>query len=361
MSGGMSMRVRTPGMLATVQDLGRRGGGDGAGGASVSGAADAWSLRVGNRLVGNADGAAGIEMTLVGGTLEFTRATAVVLAGAACDAWLERRDGTRTRLAVWSPVSVLPGDAVSVGAIGGAIGGAGAGGGGCRVYVCVMGGVRVPLVLGSAATQVGVMVGSEWVGGVGGIGGTGAPLRSGDVVECGPRDGARAARLMTAGLRARCEEWIGRRVLRVTRGPQWEAMSAAAREGLGARRRVQAGCDRRGVRVTPGFEMEAGGGGGGGAGVLATQPTAWGFVQAPGRGEAIVLGPDGPPTGGYAVVACVAEVDMGALGQVRPGDEIALEVVEVERARELLAEAWGAVDEELPRVDGEGWRGGGWW
>src|SRR5260370_3438128 len=77
---GMNLiQVQEPGLFTTVQDLGREGFGPM--GVSASGAADAISLRLGNRLVGNAEGAAGLEMTLLGGTFVFPEAALLVLTG----------------------------------------------------------------------------------------------------------------------------------------------------------------------------------------------------------------------------------------------------------------------------------------
>jgi len=79
--------VREPGLFTTVQDLGRQGFGPM--GVSPSGAADAVSLRVGNRLVGNAEGAAGLEMTLLGGTFAFPDGAVLALAGSDFGATLD--------------------------------------------------------------------------------------------------------------------------------------------------------------------------------------------------------------------------------------------------------------------------------
>ena len=335
----MSLTIRNPGMLATVQDLGR----DGVGslGVSRSGAADPLSLRVGNRLLANADHAAAIELTLVGGSFEFTRAVPIVLAGARCDAHVQRHDGSRTPVHMWTPMNAWPGDVLNVGAVGGP-------GEGCRAYLCVMGGVDTPRIMGSRATQVGSMMsGGEWAGGVGGLAdvtgaASGAPLRPGDQLAFGTREADAKARLIPASLRARCQEAIARRVIRVTHGPQWDLLSPAARAAMTTPRRVLDRFDRRGVRLAPGIAFDAG------ANALPTQPADVGFIQAPGDGELIVLGPDGPPTGGYPVVACVASVDLSAVGQLRPRDTVRFEVVDVSRARELLGELWRDVDRELP-------------
>ncbi len=74
-----TIEVQAPGLLTTVQDLGREGFGPM--GVSPSGAADAVSLRLGNRLAGNAEGAAALEMTLVGGAFQFPQGTVIALSG----------------------------------------------------------------------------------------------------------------------------------------------------------------------------------------------------------------------------------------------------------------------------------------
>ena len=81
------IEVQAPGLLTTVQDLGREGFGPL--GVSPSGAADAISLRIGNRLVGNAEGAAALEMTLLGGTFNFPEGAVLALAGSDFGATLD--------------------------------------------------------------------------------------------------------------------------------------------------------------------------------------------------------------------------------------------------------------------------------
>src|ERR1700687_5444430 len=81
------IQVLTAGLLTTVQDLGREG--HGPMGVSASGAADAVSLRVGNRVVGNAQGAAGLELTLLGGTFVFPDGATIALTGSDFGATLD--------------------------------------------------------------------------------------------------------------------------------------------------------------------------------------------------------------------------------------------------------------------------------
>src|SRR5712692_2595449 len=96
------IQVQSPGLLTTVQDLGREGYGPM--GVSPSGAADPISLRLGNRLVGNADGAAGLEMTLLGGTFVFPEGATLALTGSDFGATL---DGAPVEL--WTSVEASPG------------------------------------------------------------------------------------------------------------------------------------------------------------------------------------------------------------------------------------------------------------
>jgi len=141
----MSVVVVEPGFLTTVQDLGRPG--HAALGVSAAGAADPIALRCGNRLVGNDPGAPALEMTLVGATLRFERATWIATTGA-------------TGSADWKARRVGDGETVACGPCRG----------GARAYLCVRGGIDVPRVLGSASTHLATRLG----------GFAGRALRAGD-------------------------------------------------------------------------------------------------------------------------------------------------------------------------------------
>ena len=157
------IQVQTPGLLTTVQDLGREGFGPI--GVSPSGAGDPISLRVGNGLVGNAERAAGLEMTLLGGTFLFPEGAILALAGSDFGATL---DGATVDL--WTPVEVQPGATLRVGPTRS----------GARCYLCVQGGIDVTPFLGSASTHI--------LSGLGGF--EGRPLRKGDVLHIGRDDQA---------------------------------------------------------------------------------------------------------------------------------------------------------------------------
>src|SRR5580692_9523345 len=155
--------VREPGLFTTVQDLGRQGFGPM--GVSPSGAADAVSLRVGNRLVGNAEGAAGLEMTLLGGAFEFPDGAVLALTGSDFGATL---DGVPVE--TWRSFEVRPGQTLRLGPTRS----------GARCYLCVLGGIGVKDFLGSASTHL-----------LSGLGGhEGRALRKGDVLQIGEAKGS---------------------------------------------------------------------------------------------------------------------------------------------------------------------------
>jgi biotin-dependent carboxylase-like uncharacterized protein len=282
------IRVASPGLLTTVQDLGRPGYAHL--GISASGAADALSLRVGNLLVGNAEGAAALEMTLLGGTFEFSRAATVALTGAEFAAgcpW-------------WTAFEVPAGCALRIGPTRA----------GARCYLSVRGGLDIPLVLGSASTHV--------LTGLGGF--QGRALRKGDVLRVGNvilRPPRRGSVLFE----------IPRDVLRVTDGPQRGWFGA----GLGgAVYRVAEESNRMGLRLTgPPLECSR---------QLLTEGVSLGAIQVPPGGQPILTFVEHQTTGGYPKIANVITADLPAAGQLRPRDELRFERIEIPRALELLRE-----------------------
>ena len=153
MNGRNRLHVSQPGFLTTVQDLGRYHYAHL--GIAPGGAADALSLRIGNLLAGNEENAPALEMTLVGGTFEFESAATVVLTGSDFGA----------SIPLYTPTEIPAGGEVRCGPTRS----------GARCYLCVRGGIEVPLVLGSASTLV--------LAGLGGF--EGRPLKKGDVLAVG--------------------------------------------------------------------------------------------------------------------------------------------------------------------------------
>jgi antagonist of KipI len=296
------IRVLSSGLLTTVQDPGRPG--FGALGVPPGGAADAHALRLGNLLLGNDEGAAALEVTLVGPELFFEGEALVALAGAPFAATVEWEV-----VPVWSAMRVRAGSRLTLGR---AVSGA-------RGYLCVRGGIEVPRVLGSRSTDVAT--------GFGGF--DGRVLAAGDLLAFGKAGDAPRGRRVDA-VAAR---WTGaRRLLRVTSGPQAEWFAPEALAAFTARPfRVSASSSRTGVRlegeplVAPGRS-------------LVTEGVVAGAVQVPAGGLPIVLLVEHPSTGGYPKIANVISADLSALAQLRPGDAVRFELVSFEEARRLLLE-----------------------
>jgi antagonist of KipI len=304
MSQGLAtIQVQVPGLLTTVQDLGREGFGPM--GVSASGAADAISLRIGNRLVGNAEGAAGLEMTLLGGTFMFPDGAVLALTGSDFGATL---DDAPVKL--WTPVESRRGQILRLGPTRS----------GARCYLCVQGGIEVTPFLGSASTHL--------LSGLGGY--EGRALRKGDVLKIGEAIGLYRKRAVAAKALERVSP---RKVLRVTAGPQSDWFPEPTQQILYASTyRIAEESNRMGLRLEGAAVPEGSGG------KMITEGVSIGAVQIPSGGLPIILFVEQQTTGGYAKIANVISADLSSLGQLRPRDEIRFERVGWETARALLVE-----------------------
>ncbi len=290
------MEVVDPGPLTSVQDArGRRAWRHL--GVPVGGAADAWSARLANLLVGNAEDAALIEMTLSGSTLRFG-ATATIAVTGGLSATV---DGV--------PVAGASARRVTAGSMLRVTAGPGA-----RGYLAVAGGIDVDAVLGSRSTDVRSGFGGH----------EGRALRTGD-------------RLATAAATGRPMRWLGRReaadVLRVLPGPHADDLGLVGRAFS-----VGAEADRTGIRLRERV---------GGGGEAPSMGMPIGAVQVPPDGRPIVMLADRPVTGGYRVPAVVIGADMGAVAQLRPNDTVRFIPVTMEEA----VDAWRRAEMELAALE----------
>jgi antagonist of KipI len=276
------IRVISPGLLTTVQDLGRPGYAHL--GISASGAADALSLRAGNLLAGNAEGAAALEMTLAGGTFEFESGAVVALT---CGDF-------QANIPMWTAVEVKAGDRVRCGHARS----------GARCYLCVNGGIEVPPVLGSASTHL--------LTGLGGL--EGRALKRGDILISRPS---------TSGWgRRSCLPLAPSPTIRVTSPTSAQALCRAAWE-------VQPDSDRMGLRLR-GPTLD------GHTGQMLTEGVPLGAIQVPPDGQPIILFVEHQTTGGYPKIANVISADFHATGQLRPRDPVVFEQISIDAALTLL-------------------------
>jgi antagonist of KipI len=298
-----SLVVEAPGLLTSVQDLGRVG--YGALGVSPSGAADPVALRLGNLLVGNEPAAAALEMTLVGGSFLFPEGAVIALAGADFGATLNGQP-----LEMWTPHAVHPGVRLTVGPTRDY----------ARCYLAVAGGLQVQPVLGSTSTHL--------LSGLGGF--KGRALRKGDVLQLGqPEKKIHKRKISQAALLY----LRPRKRLRVTPGPQSERFPEQARRLLfQSVFRVSEESDRLGLRLQgPSLATN-------GAGEMITEGVTLGAVQVTPSGQAIILFVEQQTTGGYPKIANVIGVDLHRLGQLRPRVEIRFEQTSLGVARSLWME-----------------------
>jgi antagonist of KipI len=293
--------VETPGLFTTVQDLGREGFGPI--GVSSSGAADAVSLRIGNRLAGNPEGSAALEMTLVGGAFTFERAAVIAVTGADFGPSL---DGVA--LPTWASIEIPEGETVRFGASRS----------GARAYLCIHGGIALEPFLGSASTHA--------LSGLGGF--EGRALRKGDRVELGAANSLyRKSVLSPKAL----EILRPRKVIRVTEGPQSDWFAESSWKTLcGNAFRVTEQSNRMGIRLEgPPISLDS-------SREMITEGVSLGAIQVPPSGQPIILFVEQQTTGGYPKIANVISADLHSLGQLRPRDEIRFERIEMSEARSLL-------------------------
>ena len=304
-----TLRVEKPGMLTTVQDMGRQGFGPL--GVSPSGAADALSLELGNRLVGNPPGAAALELTLVGGRFVFPDGARIALAGSDFGATLGGQ-----ALPNWLARTAPPGSPLELGATRG----------GARCYLCVAGGVRVSSVMGSASTHL--------LSALGGF--EGRALRKGDTIEIAPSSLGAGRRQLSGGALAALApdafEAPGKpKTLRVTDGPQSEQFSPRAWSAfLENAYAVTEESNRMGLRLSgPSIAARV-------PGEMISEGVSLGAIQITPGGQPIVLFVEQQTTGGYPKIANVIGADLFRLGQLRPRDQVRFERVPLEEALRLL-------------------------
>ena len=295
------IQVQAPGLLTTVQDLGRESFGPL--GVSPSGAADAISLRLGNRLVGNAEGAAGLEMTLLGGTFAFPQGGVIALTGSDFAATLDAAP-----VGLYTSLEAKAGQILRVGPTRT----------GARCYLCVQGGIAVTPLLGSASTHL--------LSGLGGY--AGRALRQGDVLQTGLTSSPFTKKTVAPQA---LERLSPRKRLRVTPGPQSKSFpESSLRQFYAGTYRVAEDSNRMGLRLEGQTIAQES------SGEMITEGVSLGAIQITAKGLPIILFVEQQTTGGYAKIANVISADVHSLGQLRPRDEIRFEQVDWDTARALL-------------------------
>jgi antagonist of KipI len=310
----MRLLVHEAGPMTTVQDLGRPG--YLRVGIPDSGPMDREAFVLANRLVGNPDGAAGLECTLIGPRLEFADERVVAVAGADMAPTLNGTAAPR-----WQALLVKAGDVLRLGPARS----------GVRGYVAVSGGIDTPPALGSRSTYV--------RGSLGGLGGR--ALKKGDQLPLGPMRSARFGRLRPG----RAPDYSNEPEIRVVLGPQDDRFTengiAAFLEGP---YEMSPQSDRMGARLRGPFIEHTRGHD------IISDGVALGGIQVVGEGQPIVLLVDRQSTGGYTKIATVCSFDIGRIGQVKPGQRLRFRKVTVAEAHAELHARRAALESAVESV-----------
>ena len=286
-------------------------------GVPPSGPMDDLSFRLGNRLLGNGEGAAGLEITVQGPTLAFGIDADVLLAGA-CEVSRDRC-GDIAPFAPWQRIPLTAGDVLRLGRVTD----------GVRAYLLIAGGLDVPDVMGSAATFT--------LGGIGGL--NGRPLAPGDVLRIASSPSSPSSPVVNCAPADKVEP-AARHVLRVTMGPHCTGdfiSPTGIREFLDAEWTVHYHSNRTGVRLVgprPDWARADGGDAGLHPSNIHDNAYAFGTIDLTGD-MPVVLGPDGPSLGGFVCPATVIEADRWKLGQLAAGEKVRLCAVTEAEARRV--------------------------
>jgi biotin-dependent carboxylase-like uncharacterized protein len=307
----MAIRVRQPGLLTTVQDTGRFG--EYALGMPPSGAMDVFSYQVGNYLVGNEEGTAGLEITYFGPELEFTEAAIIAVTGAEMPPKINGEEAP-----TWEALEVGDGDVLSFDYLKN----------GARSYLAVAGGIDVPVFMHSRSTYTLIGLGGH----------EGRALQEGDELEIGESPSG--------------SEQVGKSVdddhipaysreteLRVIIGlASYRLTEESMEEFLNTTWTVTPDADRVGYRYRGGelkfVEREQPAGAGSDPANVVDFGYPIGSIQVPGGVEPIVLMNDAVTGGGYATIGTVISADRDRLAQTKTNDKTRFRSVELDEALE---------------------------
>lgn len=307
--------VIKPGWFTTIQDNGRFGSQQY--GVSVSGAMDLRSLVIGNRLVGNCDNKAALEITLKGPELLFENDVIAAISGADLSPSVNGE-----AVPLWTSLLVKGGSVLSFGPRRS----------GARSYLSIAGGVEVPKVFGSRSTHV-----SSKTGGM-----HGRALISGDVLNCGTPHNHENCQIGNSLPESLRPTYLNHQTLRILAGPQLETFPKDALNVLTSNSyRLGTQSDRMGYRLEgPTIRRR-------GPASFISDGTAMGALQVPLDGQPILLMADRQTTGGYPKIAVVIAADMHLAGQLLPGDTIQFRRITLDKARKAFARQWDAIGQTL--------------
>lgn len=314
----MSVKIIRPGLLTTIQDIGRWGFQKY--GIIVSGAMDTFSFRVANLLVGNDENSACLEITMIGPTMEIQEDSLISICGGNLSPEIDGKS-----IPLWRPIYVRKGSVLKFGACLS----------GCRTYLAIAGGFYVEEVMRSKSTYLRA--------GIGGL--EGRSLKEGDIVninKCTPEQlkVTKKLSLLDDSNSFKVVEWFitseiipkykVNPIIRVIPGGEFKKFSSESRVGFfKSEFEVTSQSDRMGYRLkgttlklSRPLEM-------------ISEAVSFGTIQVPPEGNPIILLADRQTTGGYPKIAQVASIDIPLIAQVKPGEKISFQKISLEEAQKL--------------------------
>ena len=297
------------GLVTSIQDMGRPGYFHL--GIPISGAMDRFALRVANLLVGNDEGAAGLEAVFIGPELEFKKDALVSVTGAEMMVKIGGHEQP-----MWTTLEIKSGQTLSFGSIKAA----------ARIYIAVSGGISVPEDLGSRSTYV--------IGALGGV--KGKPIAKGDILPFGKqfnpiKQGTSLPKKYLPKTNKPAE-------LRVLPGLYWHRVSIESQKTFfDDEWKVALEIDRMGYRFKGGTKLkfvdrEPPFGAGSDPSNIVDSCYSYGSIQVPGGVEPIILHRDAVSGGGYFTLGAVISADMDIIGQLQPNTSTKFVQVTMEEA-----------------------------
>ncbi len=290
----MAAKVLHPGLATTVQDLGRPGYFHL--GIPIGGAMDRLAMRAANMLVGNDEGAAGLEAVFVGPKLEFTQDAVIAVTGAEMPV---KVDGDEKP--TWTAIRIKSGQVLSFDFLES----------GARICLAIAGGIDVPEALGSRSTYP--------IGALGGL--EGRAIAEGDSLPIGKAGMVKEGSAVPAALRRTPGNPAE---LRVLPGLYWHRITEeAGRNFFDDEWKVAPEADRMGYRFCGGralefVDREPPFGAGSDPSNVVDCCYPYGSIQVPGGTEPIILHRDAVSGGGYFMLGTIISADMDLIGQLQP-------------------------------------------
>ena len=306
----MNAIVTRAGFFSSVQDLGRVGFRQF--GVSTSGALDSFALRVANLLVGNEDGAAGLEITFGGLHLRFDDERIVAWCGGEFDVQIASRPLPAGHVARLQAGDELKFSRAQIG---------------CRCWLAISGGIDVAPILGSRSTDLRANFGGL----------DGRAVRDGDILPLGPQPGSSPTATERISSWTASHDWVSPAkrdpILRFVRGCDWDRFNASTLQRFTSEQfAISPDSDRMGVRLDgPELKREE-------DVSLISEAVAAGTIQVPPSGKPILLLGDCQTIGGYPKIAHVITFDLGVAAQVRAGDVIRFSEISLADAHRLVVE-----------------------